>query len=82
MEGRITVQNGHPLTNQNRHLSDRLIRTIESNAEEFAESTVKSYEAVHEQSPITSFPVLGRTLPVTRLIGTQPTVKYFRKLSS
>jgi hypothetical protein len=27
--------------NQNRHLSDRLIRTIESNAEEFAESTVK-----------------------------------------
>jgi len=35
------VQNGQPLTNQNRHLSDRLIRTIESNAEEFAQSTVK-----------------------------------------
>ena len=35
------MQNGHPLTNQNRHLSDRLIRTIESNAEEFAQSTVK-----------------------------------------
>jgi len=35
------VQNGHPLTNQNRHLSDRLIRTIENNAEEFAQSTVK-----------------------------------------
>ena len=35
------MQNGHPLTNQNRHLSDRLIRAIESNAEEFAQSTVK-----------------------------------------
>jgi hypothetical protein len=34
-------QNRHPLTNQNRHLSDRLIRTIESSAEEFAQSTVK-----------------------------------------
>jgi len=27
--------------NQNQHLSDRLIRTIESNADEFAQSTVK-----------------------------------------
>jgi hypothetical protein len=27
---------------QNRHLSDRLIRAIESNAEEFAQSTVKN----------------------------------------
>jgi hypothetical protein len=27
--------------NQNRHLSDRLIRTIESNADEFAQSTVE-----------------------------------------
>ena len=35
------MQNGQPLANQNRHLSDRLIRTIESNAEEFAQSTVK-----------------------------------------
>jgi hypothetical protein len=35
------VQDRQPLTNQNRHLSDRLIRTIESNAEEFAQSTVK-----------------------------------------
>ena len=35
------MQNGQPLTNQNRHLSDRLIRTIENNAEEFAQSTVK-----------------------------------------
>jgi hypothetical protein len=35
------VQDRQPLTNQNRHLSDRLIRAIESNAEEFAQITVK-----------------------------------------
>ena len=35
------MQNRYPLTNPNRHLSDRLIRAIESNAEEFAQSTVK-----------------------------------------
>jgi hypothetical protein len=35
------VQNGRPLTNPNRHLSDRLIRTIESSAGGFAQSTVK-----------------------------------------
>ena len=35
------MQNRYPLTNPNRHLSDRLIRIIESNAEEFALSTVK-----------------------------------------
>jgi hypothetical protein len=35
------VQNRQLLTNQSRHLSDRLIRTIESSAEEFAQRTVK-----------------------------------------
>jgi hypothetical protein len=33
------------LLNQNRHLSDRLIRTIESNAEEFTEGIVKKLQS-------------------------------------
>ncbi len=33
------------LPNQNRHLSDRLIRSIESNAEEFTESIVKNLQS-------------------------------------
>jgi len=43
-------------SNHNRHLSDRLIRTIENNAEEFAEATVKKLhsstrtEAYHKLS--------------------------------
>src|SRR6267378_1528472 len=47
-------QSRPPLTNQNRHLSDRLIRTIESNAEEFAhcqEVTKQSTNGVVSQAP-------------------------------
>jgi hypothetical protein len=66
------MQNGQPLTNHNRHLSDRLIRTIESNAEEFAQSTVKKLRSSRRTESYHKLPdkdMYNRCYEVCRNLG-------------
>jgi hypothetical protein len=66
------VQNRQPLTNQNRHLSDRLIRTIESNAEEFAQSIVKKLRSsprTESYHKLTNEDIYNRCYDVYRNLG-------------